>query len=623
MNEDDPEVPTITINNGTGIPMFGDEAGLTAEQMRAVMGGGGGGQIPTSARTDEDFDSTGSLAQRGAATISGSWRFPLYTDGQLIAARRSQRQDRTVTPGIANFGDGTMHVSLNDSLNDIYALAQKKPKSKVDPMREERLQLLKKMTSELLDIYYVESKEARNNDILDEEEGGRREREYLERLKIQKMGKITASDYLSSEHRVPLQCLSTNTVEEMLRLSNNVKSKKGNIYCSEGQCQEETPIEYMFATHGYFFCAEHAKEYEECGTCSNLSVKEELKKVLTFDERQLLVCSDCIKRNRCRDCSEPLLLSHIEIRRCERHMTSGEGYGRRFSYALKWVEKTLGEVVKSKRMFSSEIEAYVGRQEHLSVLSQGIPRECGIGSDGSLITPGVPFEIQTPRLGGKKGEELLNIVCGQLKSLKADVNDTCGMHIHLDAVNLVPESRKDSPKALKQLWKAHLVFEDVILSFIPYKRRSNDFCRPMRDAFNLMEVELCDSIFDLEKLWYKQSSSYEIKESKGHHYHSSRYFGVNLHSLFANQHLEIRYHSGTTNARKILEWANLHALIMDAAVASKFTAPFLKECQSTTSLHEKTQMLFELLKLEESGRQYFYARQKKFSNKKEVELQAI
>lgn len=190
------------------------------------------------------------------------------------------------------------------------------------------------------------------------------------------------------------------------------------------------------------------------------------------------------------------------------------------------------------------------------------------------------------------------------------------MHVHLDGKGLLPSDRRSYPMALMQLWRTHLIFENVMISFLPFSRRRNEYCRPLSEAFKLSELELVESLIEAEKMWYKEITPRNIARAKGSHYHPSRYFGLNLNPLFSQRHLEIRLHNGTLNERKILEWANLNALMVDAAVAGEFTDDFLDEALATSNVRDKTNMLFKNIGLAESSRKYFYDRQHKFDNKK-------
>lgn len=453
----------------------------------------------------------------------------------------------------------------------------------------------------------------------------RRAEEYANLGKNDKEENMTAREVVSSEVAVPFDWVSSNNRDTIIQRGmcpTIVRKPQGGATLVCRTCEHEVPLDYAFVCMGDLYCALHVPSLEACTMCRALNGNTEV--VQTFDGRQIHACRRCIeRRNRCTQCNNALPRAYMEVRMCG-DCIEHEGAAsaqRSFSYALKWVSEELGAIVKTKRMFSSEVEALAPDSGRLTVLGARLPRECGISGDGSINSSGreAPFETQTPRLGGTKGEELVQRMAAVFKEIGAKVNDSCGMHIHLDGKGIILPSRKERPTAILQLWKSHLVFEDVIVSFLPYARRNNQFCRMMRSAFSVQSVETCTSLLEAEKLWYKERTYQEIQSSKGHHYHSSRYFGVNFHSLFANGHLEIRYHSATLNARKILEWANLHALIMDAAANKLLTPDFLQEAEMTTSLHDKTIMLFDKIGLAKPSREYFLARQRKFTKKTEKE----
>lgn len=451
----------------------------------------------------------------------------------------------------------------------------------------------------------------------DPERRDSRENNYLEIIKNEKRESITTMDLITSEFPIYLAELSRAEIQGIY----DSGSVRGAVSVEGGKkavcvkCSLDTPFRFAFLTNSRIYCADHVPHFKMCGACNEL--KEDAKLVTTFDEREIYVCKGCIENrmaNGCRRCGSPFSLEYVELRRCPNHLGE-EGQGMRgFSKSLKWVVRQKGEVVKSTRMFSAEIEALVGKSRAIEVLAATIPPECGMTGDGSVSGMSLHgFEMQTPRLAGRKGEELLWRVGASLKKVDATVNSTCGMHIHLDGKGLINPNRRIYPKALIQLWKAYIVFEDVVLSVIPYERRSTSYARPLRDVFKLIELEVCETMLDCERLWYKERYWHNIQSYKLDRHHTTRYFGVNLHPLLGHGHMEIRYHSGTTNPNKILQWVNLHALIMDAAAEGKFTREFLKEAQATTALKDKTDLLFDLLGMAEGSKQYFYARQKKFT----------
>lgn len=451
---------------------------------------------------------------------------------------------------------------------------------------------------------------------------GEREAQYFDLIKNDKNRSMTVQELLDSDIPLPLDSLGWDRINQLIERGHKDirKQETGEMTVHCATCRLILPQRYLFAMMGRIYCSKHVPSYEMCGVCSYL--QKDPQAVHTFDDRDIFVCSRCVERRAgCNSCGERLPIEYVEAGECGTCI-DGRGshsHNRTFSRSLKWVSKELGQILRTPRMVSAEIEGFVPSGDHLVVLAGKYPKEGGMGRDGSLEGKGHPFEIQTPRIAGAKGEEFMHRAAAALKSVKASVNSSCGMHIHLDGKGIIPKSRKEYPAALMHLWRAHLVFEDVILSFLPYERRNNPYCRPMAQTFTLTELDGVESLLDAEKLWYRNRSYNEIRESKRHHRHSSRYFGVNLHSLLANGHMEIRYHSGTLLSKKVLEWANLHALIMDASVKGAFKHDFLQEAMATSSLREKAEMLFSAIGLAESSRQYFYRRQKKFAVKRHKE----
>lgn len=452
-----------------------------------------------------------------------------------------------------------------------------------------------------------------------------RESSFVQTLMKKKVAAMSLSDLVMSESPLILHDLSGYKAREVLSsgLVDGISmGKKHEIEMRCRKCANPVPYDYAVIVQGRLYCTSHVPNLELCNGCHNL--QPDCVSALAYDGRDIHVCANCKSRNtRCGRCSNKIGIEFVESRTCLTCMDRlNDGYPeRRFSWRLAWVIGKFGTIIKSKRIFSAEIEAFTD-ESRMGFLAQHLPKEMGIGSDSSITTDNAaqyPFEIQTPRIGGTKGEELLFRVGTILKGAGAHVNDSCGMHVHLDGKGILPDSRRKYPTSLIQLFKAYLVFEDVIMSLLPYSRRDNDFCRPFSDAFSMLKVEMCNSVLDVEKMWYEERTYDEIQNAKGHHHHSSRYFGVNFHSLLASGHLEIRFHSGTTNPRKILEWANLHLLIMDLAASKQFTPELLRDAQKTKNLKEKTKILFDAIGLSPSSQQYFYGRQKKFSNKKENE----
>lgn len=285
----------------------------------------------------------------------------------------------------------------------------------------------------------------------------------------------------------------------------------------------------------------------------------------------------------------------------------------------KFCSAEQGKIIKSQRIFSTEIECYYPNAEVMLKFAKDMPKQLGIGSDGSL-SGGSGIEFRTPILQGSKGEEFIRTVCGRMAEDKFTVNRCCGLHIHLDGGKLVPENpRSVNPLGLKLLWIFYLTFEDVILSFLPKERRKNNYCRLLRPCFHISEIWNAGNLDELEKIWYRSANRAQVAALKRDKHHDTRYHGFNIHCLLSQNHLEVRFHSGTTNEHKILEWINLHQTIMDIAEAQLFDYAKLLDTYNLLDMNEKRDIFFSMLRLSEKSKAYFLSRAKEFADKEAVE----
>lgn len=218
-----------------------------------------------------------------------------------------------------------------------------------------------------------------------------------------------------------------------------------------------------------------------------------------------------------------------------------------------------GTIITSPRKFAVEIECQYENTSEANKAVRELPRTFGVEGDASIDGNGIEF--QTPKLKGKKGEETLIAACKVLNAHDFTVDNSCGLHVHLDAGDFLPKRRNATAPELTRLWQFYASIDHIILTFLPESRRSNSFCMPFSSKICPVSSKPL-TLKKLEELWYKTTDAKAIKTYKGFK-HGSRYYGVNLHSLLANGHIEIRYHSGTLNATKMLYWIQLHQAILD------------------------------------------------------------
>ncbi len=234
--------------------------------------------------------------------------------------------------------------------------------------------------------------------------------------------------------------------------------------------------------------------------------------------------------------------------------------------------------------------------------------------------------MQFPLMAGNAGEGVIKDVCKVLSNTETKVNSSCGFHLHISIDDWqkmdTGEYYPNDPKTqiLKDIFMFYLCFENVIMSFLPKTRRTNSFCRPLANCYHLTEIAEARNSEQIDEIWYRANGE-NLKNQKAEKKHGSRYRGINMHTLLSENHLEIRYHSGTTNSKKILEWTNLHLQIIDWLVAGSGYSNWRNSLE-LVDLGEKTDYFFRLIGLTKESEDYFRTRQMKFMGKSNYQIQA-
>lgn len=117
----------------------------------------------------------------------------------------------------------------------------------------------------------------------------------------------------------------------------------------------------------------------------------------------------------------------------------------------------------------------------------------------------------------KEMPEIIKRVCTVLDSHNANVNDTCGLHVHLDVRN------KDE----KQIFANLVKNQKMLYAMNPERRATGAYSKPNKS----IKME------------------------------GDRYQGINPQSFNDHGTIEVRLHDGTTNAEKIINWITLLQVI--------------------------------------------------------------
>lgn len=144
-------------------------------------------------------------------------------------------------------------------------------------------------------------------------------------------------------------------------------------------------------------------------------------------------------------------------------------------------------------------------------------RNIQVVGDGSLSEDSSDyFGLEIKVLFKRSNPKNLIQVCEWLAANDAMVNETCGLHVHIDYRSLQYESRSVVLEHASK-WATAM---NALSLMLPASRRNNTYCR---DGISFTE----------------------------------RYRKVNLTALDKHGTIEIRAHSGTTNYTKIINWIDL------------------------------------------------------------------
>jgi len=152
---------------------------------------------------------------------------------------------------------------------------------------------------------------------------------------------------------------------------------------------------------------------------------------------------------------------------------------------------------------------------------------------------------------------MVEAVSNALKNAGATVDDSCGMHVHVDARDI-----KNSGAQLANVVKLAAKYEALYLNGLNVSdaRKSNQYCPPLTvkrpTAATELSVKMTATAVKLA--WYQTTSEETAAYRANDHYNShyaaySRYCGVNLHAVWNKGTVEFRYFAGTLDFATIEE----------------------------------------------------------------------
>ena len=223
------------------------------------------------------------------------------------------------------------------------------------------------------------------------------------------------------------------------------------------------------------------------------------------------------------------------------------------------------------------------------------------GEDGYLrldkdSTEGYPYKVEmvTPKLTYDELPRLQECM-RRVKAIGAKVNSSCGLHVHVDASN-------HNRQSLKNLIGIMYSKEDILFKALQVNEaRAARWCKKVREPMlkkaRLLSADETQDLTLLEKVWY------EGEVDKTDHYNWTRYYALNLHSVFYRGTVEWRCFNSTLDPVQAAAYVNLCLAISAQAIAQRSTV-----MQKTHSDNELFTFRVWLVRLGLNGEEFKHTR---------------
>ena len=177
-----------------------------------------------------------------------------------------------------------------------------------------------------------------------------------------------------------------------------------------------------------------------------------------------------------------------------------------------------------------------------------------------LIGETYKVELNSPKLEYGEMEKLQEVVRA-LRRAGGIVNDSCGMHVHVDA-------SKHTPQSLKNVLSIMYSKEDILFAALKVNpARIDSYCQAVDEPI-LEEIRKLPSGASMDQL---KDRWYQGRDGSDYHYHSSRYRACNMHSVFYHGTIEWRLFNSTLHAGEVKANIILAMAISAQAINQKYT----------------------------------------------------
>ena len=135
--------------------------------------------------------------------------------------------------------------------------------------------------------------------------------------------------------------------------------------------------------------------------------------------------------------------------------------------------------------------------------------------------------------------ETIQELVRKLRAGGAKVNDSCGLHIHID-------SSSHTPKTLRNIVNIMASKEDMLYKALQVEVEREHYCRKADTRFlEELNHKRPTTMQAVEEMWYNGRGGRYL------HYDDSRYHALNLHSVFSKGTIEFRLFNSTLHAGEV------------------------------------------------------------------------
>lgn len=278
----------------------------------------------------------------------------------------------------------------------------------------------------------------------------------------------------------------------------------------------------------------------------------------------------------------------------------------RFGVEIEFTGITRAEASEAVATALNASSQYDGGSYNIYTVATPDGRKWKVMSDASIVAEkrgggyaGSEYkcEFVTPICTYEDIERIQEIIRA-IREKGGKVNDSCGIHIHVDASTHTAKSLKNMASIMAS--KETLLFKALEVR----EERTKKWCKKVEEKLlDTLGKKRPTTLAEIKQIWY------EGRDGSQEHYHSSRYHALNLHSVWQKGTVELRMFNSTLHAGKVKAYIQLALAIRHQAKNQKGASR-----RETVSTNEKFTFRTWLIRLGLNGDEFKTARHHLLAN---------